>query len=161
MWGAWDKENDIIYLYGEYYRGQAEPVIHAAAIKAKGEWMPIEIDPAARGRGQDDGKRLFDSYKELGLNLGLANNTVESGLYDVWGRLSTGRLKVFASLSYWFSEYRMYRRDEKGRLIKENDHLMDNTRYLINADPDRWQTKATSKAPRMKSYGVLDRVAGI
>ena len=161
LWGAWDKENDIIYLTGEYYRGQAEPVIHAAAIKAKGEWMPIEIDPAARGRGQDDGARLFDQYKELGLNLGLANNTVESGLYDVWGRLSTGRLKVFASLTYWFSEYRMYRRDEKGKLIKENDHLMDDTRYLINAKPERWllrkpeaPLRITRPAPHVRGLGM-------
>lgn len=160
LWGAWDKENDVIYLTAEYYRSQAEPVIHAAAIKAKGEWIPGEIDPAARGRGQRDGERLFKDYEDLGLNIAPANNTVESGLYDVWGRLSTGRLKVFASLNYWFSEYRLYRRDEKGRIVKENDHLMDDTRYLVNAAPDRWTTKSPKNAPLMKSYGVLDQQVG-
>ena len=27
-------------------------------------------------------------------------------------------------------EFRLYRRDEKGRIVKERDHLMDATRYL-------------------------------
>jgi hypothetical protein len=34
-------------------------------------------------------------------------------------------------LQNWLSEFRIYRRDEKGRIIKQNDHLMDTTRYLI------------------------------
>jgi hypothetical protein len=27
----------------------------------------------------------------------------------------------------------MYRRDEKGRIVKENDHLMDCMRYLVRS----------------------------
>ena len=39
LWGAWDQEADIVYLYSEYYRGQAEPAIHAQAIRARGVWI--------------------------------------------------------------------------------------------------------------------------
>ena len=49
LWQAWDRDNDVVYLYGEHYRGQAEPAVHAAAIKARGVWIPGVIDPAARG----------------------------------------------------------------------------------------------------------------
>jgi hypothetical protein len=35
------------------------------------------------------------------------------------------------SLQNWLSEFRIYRRDEKGKIVKQNDHLMDATRYLI------------------------------
>jgi len=45
--------------------------------------------------------------------------------------LSDGRLFVFSSLQNWLSEFRIYRRDEKGKIVKQNDHLMDATRYLI------------------------------
>ena len=45
--------------------------------------------------------------------------------------LSTNRLKVFGSLVNWFSEFRIYRRDENGQIVKDKDHLMDCTRYLI------------------------------
>ncbi len=130
LWGALDPETDVEYLYAEYYRGQAEPAIHAAAIRARGEWIPGVIDPAARGRSQHDGARLFEQYIALGLTLVAADNAREAGIYGVWSRLSTGRLRVFRTLQNWRSEYRIYRRDEKGAIVKENDHLMDGTRYL-------------------------------
>lgn len=131
IWGAKDPETKIVYLYSEHYRGQAEPVIHAHSIKSRGEWIPGVIDPAARGRGQKDGAQLLEQYQDLGLDLTTAVNAVESGLYDVWMRMSGGKLKVFSSLSNWRSEFRLYRRDEKGAIVKRDDHLMDATRYLI------------------------------
>jgi hypothetical protein len=131
VWGALDPESDVFYLYSEHYRGQAEPAIHAASVRARGEWIPGVIDPASRGRGQADGEQLLNSYQNLGLgNLTTADNAVESGVYEVWSRLSTGRLRVFRTLQNWRMEFRIYRRDEKGKIVKENDHLMDATRYL-------------------------------
>lgn len=131
IWFAWDRETDTVYLYSEHYRGQAEPAVHAEAIKARGKWMTGAIDPASRGRSQVDGEQLLSLYRQANLNLQPANNAVEAGLYEVWQRLSTGRLKVFSNLTNWRSEYRIYRRDDKGRVVKENDHAMDATRYAI------------------------------
>jgi phage terminase large subunit-like protein len=147
LWGAWDQQSDVVYLYSEYYRGQAEPVIHAEAIKARGEWIPGVIDPAARGRSQKDGTRLVDDYIALKLHLSYAENAVEAGLLNVWQRLSTGRLKVFKGLQNFLAEYRIYRRDEKGNIVKEHDHLMDDCRYLcmsglavaMTAPPEAWE----------------------
>lgn len=130
IWGALDVEADVLYLYAEHYRGQAEPAIHAHAVKSRGDWIPGVIDPAARGRAQRDGQQLITDYRNLGLNLMMAQNAVESGIYDVWMRLATGRLKVFSTCVNWLAEYRIYRRDKNGKVVKENDHLMDATRYL-------------------------------
>ncbi len=131
VWAAWDRDSDIIYLYSEHYRGQAEPSIHADAIKSRGEWILGAIDPASRGRSQVDGTQLLLLYMKLGLSLVTADNSRESGLYAVYQRLSSGRLKVFSTLQNWFDEKRVYRRDENGKVVKEHDHLMDATRYLI------------------------------
>lgn len=131
LWEAWDRQSDVVYLWSEYYRGQAEPAVHAAAIKSRGEWIPGVIDPAARGRGQKDGEQLLRIYQDLGLSLTPAQNAVEAGIYAVWMRMSTGRLKVFKSLQNWLAEYRLYRRDEKGKIVDGFDHLMDDTRYGI------------------------------
>jgi hypothetical protein len=132
LWSAWDRDSDIVYLYSEHYRGQAEPPVHAQAIRARGAWIPGVIDPAARGRGQDDGKKLMSQYVDLGLDLTTADNALEAGLVAVWMRLSTGRLKVFRTLLNWINEYRFYQRDEHGRIKDgQKDHLMDDTRYLI------------------------------
>lgn len=130
-WFAHNLDTDVIYLYDAYKHAKAEPVIHAAAIKARGEWMEGEIDPAARGRGQSDGKQLLALYLELGLNLREADNAVEAGIAACWQRFSTGRLKVFSNLAPFFSEFRIYRRDEHGKIVKVNDHLMDATRYRL------------------------------
>lgn len=131
LWGAKDRQSNIIYLYSEHYQGAAEPSVHAQAVRARGEWMRGGIDPAARGRGQKDGMALFDAYRDLGLNLTLANNAVESGIYEVWQRLSGGGIKIMPCLRNLLAEYRLYRRDENGKIVKEFDHLMDCLRYLI------------------------------
>lgn len=131
LWAAHDRAHDVVYFYTEHYRGQAEPSVHAAAIRARGEWIPGLIDPAANGRSQRDGEQLMADYIALGLKLGVAVNNVESGLYDLWERFSTGRLKVFSTCRNFLAEYRLYRRDEKGRVVKEFDHLMDCGRYRI------------------------------
>ena len=153
--GAWDRDNDIIYLYRQYYRGEAEPSVHASALKSFGKWMRFAIDPASRGRQQSDGMQLYMMYQRLELNLLMANNEVEAGLYDVWERLSTGRLKVFKSLQAFWAEYRIYRRDEKGKIVKANDHLMDTMRYLIRtpsvfqpipAEPDLYHQRRAAGA---------------
>lgn len=129
VWGARDLKNGVDYLYSEHYRAEAEPVVHAESIRARGNWMPGAIDPASRGRSQKDGAQLLNSYREQGLELQPAQNGVEAGLLDVWQALSTGKLKVFGSLTNWLTEYRLYRRDEKGKIVKQKDHLMDATRY--------------------------------
>src|SRR5207244_4902478 len=106
----------------------------AAAIRAPGEWIPGGIDPAARGRAQADGEALLDLYCDLGLNLKPYDaSEKEAGIYDVWERKSTGRLKVFRSLSNYRKENKLYRRDDKGAIVKRDDHLMDCERGLIRS----------------------------
>ena len=77
---------------------------------------------------------------------------MESGIYEVWQRMSSGRLKVFKSLGNWLSEFRLYRRDEKGRIVKENDHLMDATRYLVMSGIDLAKTKPVKKTNEGENY---------
>jgi len=131
VWGAHDRDTDTLYLTSEHYRGQAEPSTHASAIRARGDWIPGFIDPAANGRQQHDGEQLLASYLALGLKVTAADNAVEAGIFDVGQRLQTGRLKVFSSLGAWLTEYRIYRRDKNGKIVKKVDHLMDATRYLV------------------------------
>lgn len=133
IWAAQDPGSGALELYDEHYMGQGEPASHATAIKARGAWIRGVIDPASIAAGQKDGERLIEIYRgpELGLQLVPAENAVEAGLMAVWNLLITGRLRVQAHLSNWLSEFRKYHRDEKGKIVKANDHLMDATRYLV------------------------------
>lgn len=170
VWGAIDPESDVLYIYSEHYRGQAEPAVHAQGIRSRGEWIPGVIDPAARGRSQVDGTQLLHLYMQLGLKLTLADNSVESGIYEVWSRMSSGRLKIFRSCVNTWAELRLYRRDEKGKIVKENDHLMDCLRYLVVSglriaaqDPLALQKTFGNKAMHQTEYhpyGQNPKVAG-
>lgn len=159
VWGAWDPTDGTCYIYTEHYRGKALPLIHATAIKARGEWIRGAIDPAARGRSQTDGEQLFKTYKSLGLKISLADNAVEAGIYEVWSALSTGRLRFFTTLGSLQAEYSLYRRDENGKIIKKFDHLMDALRYLMMSGP-----KIASVLPRVTgmtgSTSISDTMAG-
>ncbi|HNQ86738.1 MAG TPA: hypothetical protein PLH45_05355 [Synergistales bacterium] len=132
VWGAYDREGDIVYLYSEYKRGNVEPPIHAAALRTRGSWIPGVIDPASAGSSQVDGRKLITIYRdEMKLDIRAANNAVAAGIEAVWYRLTTGRLLVFNTLVNWLGEFRTYHRDEDGDIVKSNDHLMDATRYLV------------------------------
>jgi phage terminase large subunit-like protein len=133
---AHDLDRDIVYIYDVYKRGQAEPDVHTSAIKRRyvgGTPLVGVIDPAANGRSQKDGEQLLQLYRREGLKIIPADNAVQAGIEDVHMRLSSGRLKVFRGLSDWFDEYFLYRRNEHGRIVKEDDHLMDATRYAIRS----------------------------
>jgi len=131
VWMAVDRDSDTVYCYSEHYRGQAEPAVHAKAIKMRGDWIPGVIDSAARGRSQADGKSLWQIYEDEGLILHKANKAVEAGIMETLDRFSTGRLKIFNTLQNLIGELRLYRRDEKGRVVKENDHAVDSLRYGV------------------------------
>ncbi len=148
VWLARDSDSDIVYAYSEHYRGNAEPLIHAEAIKGRGEWINGVIDPAANGRQQADGLKVIDQYRASGLILHNADHAVEAGIYKTWQRLSTGKLKIFKSLTNLRGEYRIYRRDEKGKIVKENDHALDALRYAIMSD-----FKYNSTPERDADYG--------
>jgi phage terminase large subunit-like protein len=132
VWLAINPSDKQMYVFSEHYRGQAEPEVHAAAIKGRGEWMRGAIDPASRGRSQVDGRKLIDVYKKLGLRINEANNAVEGGIQAVWSALSSGKLKVFKSCVNLLREYMVYRRNLDGKIVKENDHLLDALRYAVN-----------------------------
>jgi phage terminase large subunit-like protein len=147
IFAARDPESGVIYLTSEHYMGQAQPILHAQAIKGRGAWLNGVIDPAAGGRSQVDGTQLIELYRECGLRLESAQNSVESGIYAVWQLLSSGKLKVFKSLGNWLSEFRLYQRDSDGKILKQNDHLMDATRYFVVSGRDRMTTKPKASAP--------------
>lgn len=154
VWFARDPATQVRYIYAVYKRSAVEPSINAAAIRARGVWIPGTADAAALIMTEKDAEQLVSVYRRLGLDLQLPDKAVETGLQDVWELLSTGQLKVFASCVEWFAEFRMYRRDARGRIVKKNDHLMDSTRYFVRKprwrvlklEPDKPQTLVLDQA---------------
>jgi hypothetical protein len=155
VWLAWDRERAMCIAYDEYYRGQAEPEIHAAAIKSKGIWIPGTIDPSAKGVSPTDGQRLLEMYVALGLELTKADNAVVAGTTLIWNLFSTGQLKIGRHLVHLLRQLKIYRRDEKGVIVKRDDHGPDALRYDVMTGPSIMRTRpaALSVDSWLPAYG--------
>lgn len=137
VWGAYDADSGILYIYDVYLKGQADPEQHAAAIRRRDFpklKIPIAIDPASKGRSQIDGRQLLKLYREAGLLCVPADNSIESGINTVYGMLQGQQIRILQNpnTEALLREMRTYRRDEKGRIINKNDyHCLDALRYLV------------------------------
>ena len=149
VWIALDRDTDIAYFYSEHYAGNAIP---------------------GSARGGDQGARGMDSGGSRSGRGGLfadrraeADGAVpglrprhrggrqlgEAGIYAIWQRLAAGKLKVFASLSNWLAEYKLYRRDDKGHVVKEKDHCFH---------PDTLVVTEQGRVPVRELVGKIGRV---
>lgn len=136
VWARWDRDADIVYIYDCYRVSEATPVIHAAAIKARGAWIPLAWPHDGLQHSKDSGKPLADQYRAQGLNM-LHEHAqhldgsigVEAGLMDMLDRMLTGRLKVARHLNDWWEEFRLYHRKD-GKVVKLFDDIMSASRYL-------------------------------
>ena len=131
LWGAWDKTVDCLYIYTEDAREKVDPAVTVAGVQARGDWIPGVFNPMARGRSKEDGERMLWEYVGFGLKLSQTDNATEAGIKAVQDRLSTGRIKVFKTLDRFGAEYRLYRRDENGKIAEKFDLLMDCLRNIV------------------------------
>ena len=102
---------------------------------------------------------MLKLYRDEGLELWEADNSRESGIYRIYQMLSFGQLKVFKTLRNWLGEYRIYRRDENGKVVKQNDHLMDATRYYAMTGMQIAEVRPMEKS-RHEPWQPADRTVG-
>lgn len=134
---AWDRDADIVYVCKNYRSRQTTPVIHAAAIKPWGEWVPCSWPHDGFQHDKGSGDQLAAQYKAQGLNM-LPENAqweeggigVEAGLAAMLDRMLTGRWKVFDSCTEWLEERRLYHRKD-GKIVKERDDVLSASRYAL------------------------------
>lgn len=134
---AWDRDTDTVYVIQDYRTRQATPVIHAAAIKPWGEWIPCAWPHDGFQHDKGSGLQLAAQYEAQGLNM-LPDNAeweeggfgVEAGIADMLDRMQTGRWKVFKTCTNWLEERRLYHRKE-GKIVKERDDVISASRYAL------------------------------
>jgi hypothetical protein len=132
-WWAQDPESLTCYMYDEYQREKQPVGVHAASIKARGDWIVGVIDKAA-DQTEGDGEKLLEMYLRAGLHVvkSSASKGVDAGLQDMLDAMHEGRFKVFSTCQKWIKEFRIYRRNDKGVIVKKADHLLDSSRYFWN-----------------------------
>lgn len=134
---AWDKDNDCIYVVSEYAQREATPVIHAAAIKPWGEWVPVAWPHDGLQHDKQSGEQLAEAYRKQGLQMlperatfADGSSGVEAGVMEMLDRMQTGRWKVFPNCGKWIGEFRLYHRVD-GLIVKERDDVLCASRYAM------------------------------
>ncbi len=134
---AWDRDADCLYICKEYTKREATPVVHAAAIKPWGTWIPVSWPHDGLQHDKGSGKDLRRQYEEQDLNMCLeratfedGSNGLEAGVMEMLDRMQTGRWKVFSTCQAWFAEFRLYHRVD-GLINPIKDDLLAASRYAM------------------------------
>lgn len=133
---AWDKDADVLYVVDAYRAARQTVVVHAAAIKARGE-VPVAWPHDGLQHDKGSGDELATQYRTQGVAMlperatfEDGGNGVEAGVAEILSRMQTGRFKVFKHLADWWDEFRSYHRKD-GLIVKEADDLQSATRYAV------------------------------
>ncbi|HAH10215.1 MAG TPA: terminase [Alphaproteobacteria bacterium] len=134
---AWDRDSDTIYVVADYSQREATPLIHAAAIKAWGEWIPVAWPHDGLQHDKQSGETLADAYRKQKLKM-LSDkatfedggNGVEAGVMEMLTRMQTGRWKVFSNCGAWLGEFRLYHRID-GIIEAIRDDVLSASRYAM------------------------------
>jgi PBSX family phage terminase large subunit len=88
----------------------------------------VVVDPSAAS--------FITALKRRGISVRQADNSVLDGIRRTASYLKGGNIKIHRSCTDTIREFGLYRWDEKhteDRVIKENDHAMDDIRYFCNS----------------------------
>lgn len=146
VWMAWDRDEDVIYVYDTHRQSEGTPEVHAPVIKRQGDWVPVAWPHDGLQHDKGSGVQLAELYREQKINMlweraqyeetGTEGETeasrvsVERGLMDMLQRMRNGKFKVAKHLNDWYEEFRMYHRKD-GKIVKERDDVMSATRYAM------------------------------
>lgn len=140
VWIAWDRDSDCLYVYDCYTQRQATAVIHADAIKRRGN-IPVAWPKDGLQADKGSGVGLAEQYRALGVNMlpepfknnsllhvGASAFAIEPGIQEIYARMENGTFRVFSHLADWFREFRQYYRQD-GKIVPMGDDIMSATRY--------------------------------
>lgn len=134
---AHDADDDVVYVTSVWRLSGGTPLIHAEAIKSRGDWIPVAW-PHDGGARESDGVELHKKYRAHGVTM-LSDSArydddkggpqkVEPIVVEMQERLETGRLKVFENCHEFFEEYRFLHRKD-GRIVAEKDDVLKAVMY--------------------------------
>ncbi len=135
---AIDPDNDVIYLTNSWKQSKVSANDAFGAVKHWSQGIPVAwpADGLMHEKGRDVTVQQKDHYRDAGFLMLPEHatwldggNSVENGLYEIIDRQRSGRFKVFRGNEAYMEEHRNYHRDEKGKIVKVDDDLLDAARY--------------------------------
>lgn len=141
-WGgvelAYDPAEGITYVLKDYKKTGITTLEHCYNLQATlRPSAPVIIDPAGSGEDLRTKETALDLFrKTTGLNIHKATKargSKEACIDKVYRLNRSGNFKVLKSCHHFIDEFRHYVRDEKGKIIKKNDHVLDAFFYAFDA----------------------------
>ncbi|WP_411165554.1 terminase large subunit domain-containing protein [Klebsiella oxytoca] len=151
-----DRDEDVIYISHVWKARQKKADEAWRIVKPWAKDVPTAWPHDGNQHEKGGGQQLKEQYKAEGFKM-LAEhatwpdggNKVEPGIHEIRERMLDGKFKVFSTCSDFFDEFRMYHRDENGKIVKTNDDVLDAVRYAYMMRRSARQMYAI-KSPRNK-----------
>jgi phage terminase large subunit-like protein len=133
-----DRDNGDFYVVNAYKAPKVSANDAWGAVKPWAEDVPTAWphDGLQNEKGRDDAVQQKVHYERAGFKMlhehatwPEGGNSVESGIYSISDLMRKGKFKIFKGLVHVLEEVRQYHRDEKGRIVKVRDDLLDAIRY--------------------------------
>lgn len=131
-----DPDNEIYYITRAWKASETSPAEAFSVVKHWARNIPTAYPHDGLQTEKGSGKQQKTYYQEAGFMLTKGHatwpdggNSVEAGLFELRDLMLKGQFKVFKGLRDWFEEFNQYHRDEKGRIVKVRDDILDATRY--------------------------------
>lgn len=135
---AIDEDNDIIYVTRAWKARHTSPGEAWSIVNQWARGVPTAWPSDGLQTEKGSGKQQMSYYKDVGFSMleeeaSWEDNSryVEPGLFEIYDRMMHGRFKVFRGLRDFFDEFNLYCRDEKGKIVKSNDDVLDSVRIAI------------------------------
>ncbi|MGA8696746.1 MAG: DNA packaging protein, partial [Xanthobacteraceae bacterium] len=135
---VWDRDTDTVYVSRCYRVNHSTPIEHAAALRSWGKSLVWSWPrDGKRETLEGAGIALAQQYEAQGLTMLHEHAqfedksvSVEAGIMKMLDMMKSGRFKVFKEHNDWWSEFRLYHRED-GKVHKDFDDLMCATRYAL------------------------------
>lgn len=133
---AIDMDTETVYVTHAWKQRHVSPDEAWGATKIWSGDVPTAWPADGHQTEKGSTKQQKSYYEKAGFNM-LANhatwpdggNGVEAGLFEILDLMRKGKFKVFRGLRAFFDEFLQYHRDDKGRIVKTGDDVLDAVRY--------------------------------
>lgn len=135
---ATDMDNDVDYIIHSWKQSKLSANDAWGAIKDWAAHYPVAWphDGLMHEKGRDNSAQQKDHYSNAGFNMVFEHatwpeggNSVENGIYEILQKARRGKLKIFRGQGDLMNEWRQYHRDERGKIVKSMDDMLDALRY--------------------------------
>lgn len=174
-----DRDSGTFYVTRGWKQSKVSANEAWGSVKSWQEGIPVAwpSDGLQNEKGRDDAVQQKVHYQNAGFKMlpthatwpdipdgkgGMKSggNSVEHGLYEINDLMGKGKFKIFRGLIELLDEFRQYHRDERGKIVKIRDDLLDAVRYAYMMRRFAVRVGSTAMQPQVvipKPLGTIGR----